>query len=285
MKKKIIICIGVFLAVLLIVAFAIPKKTYQKWFGKLPVEGNINTNTEYQRIYVVNDSNKLVGVKVYVDKIEDDQIRQKWNLLTSNMSLIPSGYSSPITPSTVLDHYELEEGKLVLYVSEDIMRSAGRLATDSLAWTFCNDEIKEVILKVDSKEISTINDYRFKKISKDGGVNFTYETSYLLEADYSTIVYYQNDTIYPVTYFYDSQQQCDYMINKIMKTISNQPVLYEYEYTDNNLVIKFGSLNELDELTKFSIEQTVLLNLNVDKLTINGNDITFYERTFAEVKN
>lgn len=285
MKKKILICIGLFVLALLITAIAIPKKTYQKWFGKLPVDESPITQTEYQRIFVVNDKNKLVGVKVYVDKIEEDEIRQKWNLLTSSMDKIPSGYSSPITPTAILDHYEVENEKLVLYVSDDILRSAGKLATDSLAWTFCTNEIKEVILKVDDEQITTINDYRFRKISKDGGVNFTYETSYLLEADYSTIVYYQDETIYPVTYFYNPQQQCDFLINKIMQKTSNQPVTYEYELANNCLVIKFESISELDEPTKNSLEQTVLLNLDVDKLTINGNDITLYEKTFAEVKN
>lgn len=285
MKKKILIFTCLLTIALIITAIAIPKKTYQKWFGKIPADELPSNNTTYQRIFVVNDKNKLVGVKVFVDKIEEDEIRQKWNLLTSSMSLIPNGYSSPITPTSILDHYEVEEQKLVMYVSDDILRSAGKLATDSIAWTFCNDEIKEVIIKVDEEQITTINDYRFKKISKDGGVNFTYETSYLLEADYSTIVYYQNDTIYPVTYFYDHQQKCDFMINKIINSFYDEHVVYEYEYDNNALVIEFKAISELNELTKNSLEQTVLLNLNVDKLTINGNDITLYEKTFVEVKN
>lgn len=285
MKKKILIFTGLLTIALIITAIAIPKKTYQKWFGKIPSTELPSNNTTYQRIFVVNDKNKLVGVKVFVDKIEEDEIRQKWNLLTSSMGLIPSGYSSPITPTSILDHYEVEGQKLVLYVSDDILRSAGKLATDSLAWTFCNDDIKEVIIKVDDQQVTTINDYRFKKISKNVGVNFTYETSYLLEADYSTIVYYQNDNIYPVTYFYDHQQQCDFMINKIINSFYDEQVVYEYEYDNHALVIEFKAMSELNELTKNSLEQTVLLNLNVDKLTINGNDITLYEKTFVEVKN
>ncbi len=285
MKKKILIVVGIFIIALVITAIAIPKKTYQKWFGKVPVDDGGVVNTEYQRIFVANSNNKLVGVKVYVNQIEEDQIKQKWDLLTSSMDKIPDGYASPITPTTILDHYEVNDGVLVLYVSEDILRSAGKLATDAIAWTFCNDEINEVVIKVNDEQITSINDYRFNKISKNKGINFTYETSYLLEADYSTVVYYQNDIIYPVTYFYDSQVQCDFLINKIMNSKSSEPVNFEYELSEDALVIKFASLSELDELTKNSLEQTVLLNLDVDKLTINGNDITLYEKTFAKVEN
>ncbi|MFR7881318.1 MAG: GerMN domain-containing protein [Christensenellales bacterium] len=114
---------------------------------------------------------------------------QKWNLLTSQMNKIPQGYSSPITPSTVLNDYKIEDNKLILNVSEDILRSSGRLAIESLAWTFCNDEIKEVVLRVDENVVNLISDYQFNKISKEIGTNFTYETSYLFEADYTTVVF------------------------------------------------------------------------------------------------
>ena len=101
------------------------------------------------------------------------------------MNKIPQGYSSPITPSTVLNDYKIEDNKLILNVSEDILRSSGRLAIESLAWTFCNDEIKEVVLRVDENVVNLISDYQFNKISKEIGTNFTYETSYLFEADYT----------------------------------------------------------------------------------------------------
>ena len=163
MKKKIILVVAVL--AILITLICIPKTTYQKWFGKTPNDNPVDTNKEYQTIFVVDEKNKLVGLKVPVEEIEEDQIAQKWNLLTSQMNKIPQGYSSPITPSTVLNDYKIEDNKLILNVSEDILRSSGRLAIESLAWTFCNDEIKEVVLRVDENVVNLISDYQFNKIS------------------------------------------------------------------------------------------------------------------------
>lgn len=52
MKKKVII--GLIVLALVIVAIAIPKSTYQRWFGKKDENNNIEQPTNYQRIFVVN---------------------------------------------------------------------------------------------------------------------------------------------------------------------------------------------------------------------------------------
>ena len=172
MKKKIILVVAVL--AILITLICIPKTTYQKWFGKTPNDNPVDTNKEYQTIFVVDEKNKLVGLKVPVEEIEEDQIAQKWNLLTSQMNKIPQGYSSPITPSTVLNDYKIEDNKLILNVSEDILRSSGRLAIESLAWTFCNDEIKEVVLKVENdlkEELKESDKHIFVRLEKVDSLN------------------------------------------------------------------------------------------------------------------
>ena len=172
MKKKIILVVAVL--AILITLICIPKTTYQKWFGKTPNDNPVDTNKEYQTIFVVDEKNKLVGLKVPVEEIEEDQIAQKWNLLTSQMNKIPQGYSSPITPSTVLNDYKIEDNKLILNVSEDILRSSGRLAIESLAWTFCNDEIKEVVLKVENdlkEELKESDEHVFVRLEKVDSLN------------------------------------------------------------------------------------------------------------------
>lgn len=280
MKKKIII--GAIALLIVIVAIAIPKTTYQKWFNRNQIQQNDNVLTEFQRIYVVNDQNQLVGVKVYVESIEEDQITQKWNLLTANMNKIPSGFSSPITPSTILESYSIENRKLVLNVSEDISRSAGKLAVDCLAWTFCNDEIEEVVIKNDDVVINTINDYRFNKISIKNGANFTYETAYLYEASYTTIIYHENDIIRPVTYFYKNNiDECDYVIKKTLATINLNDENYEFELENNELVINLLNIDSLDQYTTKTIEDSVKLNLDIDGFTINGQNNVIYDKTFA----
>ena len=281
MKKKIILVVAVL--AILITLICIPKTTYQKWFGKTPNDNPVDTNKEYQTIFVVDEKNKLVGLKVPVEEIEEDQIAQKWNLLTSQMNKIPQGYSSPITPSTVLNDYKIEDNKLILNVSEDILRSSGRLAIESLAWTFCNDEIKEVVLRVDEYVVTLISDYQFNKISKEIGTNFTYETSYLFEADYTTVVFYENDFILPVTYFYKDINEYDFMISKIFSENNIELTDYTYTIDNENLVIQINDNITMSDSLKQTLEETVKLNFSVDAMTVNGVDTVLYEKTFVEV--
>ena len=281
MKKKIILVVAVL--AILITLICIPKTTYQKWFGKTPNDNPVDTNKEYQTIFVVDEKNKLVGLKVPVEEIEEDQIAQKWNLLTSQMNKIPQGYSSPITPSTVLNDYKIEDNKLILNVSEDILRSSGRLAIESLAWTFCNDEIKEVVLRVDENVVNLISDYQFNKISKEIGTNFTYETSYLFEADYTTLVFYENDFILPVTYFYKDINEYDFMISKIFSENNIELTDYTYTIDNENLVIQINDNITMSDSLKQTLEETVKLNFSVDAMTVNGVDTVLYEKTFVEV--
>ena len=281
MKKKIILVVAVL--AILITLICIPKTTYQKWFGKTPNDNPVDTNKEYQTIFVVDEKNKLVGLKVPVEEIEEDQIAQKWDLLTSQMNKIPQGYSSPITPSTVLNDYKIEDNKLILNVSEDILRSSGRLAIESLAWTFCNDEIKEVVLRVDENVVNLISDYQFNKVSKEIGTNFTYETSYLFEADYTTVVFYENDFILPVTYFYKDINEYDFMISKIFSENNIELTDYTYTIDNENLVIQINDNITMSDSLKQTLEETVKLNFSVDAMTVNGVDTVLYEKTFVEV--
>ena len=270
--------------VLIVTVLAIPKSTYEKWFSKENDPVNPDTSYDnYQTIFVVNEELKLVGVRVGVEQIEEDEIVQKWNLLTTNMNLIPSGYSTPVTPSTILYDYSIENSVLTLNVSEEILKSSGKLTIDSLAWTFCDDEISEIIIKVDGSIINNINGYGFKKISKNIGTNYTYETSFLFEADFTTVVFYEDEVIKPVTYFYTGYEECEYFIEKLVSN-SKIEVDYTFEVLDNQITIQFVDDIELNENFKKALNETVSLNTMCDAVTVNGNSSILYQATFGEIE-
>ena len=282
MKKKIIliVCLIVVIAVLV----AIPKQTYQKWFGKTPTTDNPPTvYTEYQTVYVKNAGQKIVGVKIGVASIEEDQISQKWDLLTKNGNVLPSGYTSAIAPSATLVEHELTNGVLTLHVSNDFLKSEGRSAVEALAWTFCDDQIHEVIVKIDGEVVKELNEYRFKKIAKEIGVNMTYETSYLFEATCTTIIHHNGDNIIPVTYFYMDTNVCDYIIKKTLDEQMVSSKGYSFTLAEDGLVINLATNDKLDEKTLLSISESVQFNLNVDYLTINGIESVLYQKTFKEL--
>jgi hypothetical protein len=81
----------------------------------------------------------------YIRNLEEDEIFQKWNLLTANSDKLPEGYTSVINKDAVLNSYEIKEQVLVMDVSPEIKLSNGRSAIETIAWTFLNDGIEEVV--------------------------------------------------------------------------------------------------------------------------------------------
>lgn len=289
MKKKIII-ISI-LIIVVVVLLLIPKDVYKKIFKKdQQIENSVTEELVYETLFVKNDKNCLVGIKVGVKKLEEDEIAQKWDLLTKNVSSLPSGYTSPINVSAVLYSHVVENNSLVLNVSEDFIKSDGRSAVECLAWNYCNGEIKEVVVKIDDKKIDEVGDFYFRKIAKEMGTNFTYEAKDLFESSYLTVVYYENDTIKPVTYFFDDTKNLyDYVIAKMLKNDLELSELvnakgYTYEVKDTELVINLSYGGSFNDEIKQTILETIKLNFKLSGLLINGSDAVMLKESFIGEK-
>lgn len=288
MKKKIIIVS--ILIILVVVLLLIPKDVYGKIFKKNKNnEPKIEENLVYQTMYVKSMNKYLVGVKVGVKALEEDVVSQKWDILTKDVSLIPSGYSSPIALSTTLLSHEVKDGVLTLNVSEDFLSSEGRLAIECLAWNFCNDEVKEIVVKINDEKINEVNNYYFQKISKAMGVNLTYDTIDIFQANYVTITHYEDDVIKPVTYFYQSNlNQYEYVIKKVLNKDESLKELvmakkYKYELKDKGLVISFDYSEQISDNIINTFKETFKDYDDLVSLTINGTDTVLLELDFKEV--
>lgn len=291
MKKKIIIVS--ILIVLVIILLLIPRDVYKKIFKKEPNPGNDSPviSQVHQMLFVKNNNSQLVGIEVPVNAIEEDEIGQKWDLLTSLSSAIPSDYSSPIAKETALISHETTNNVLTLNLSNEFLSSEGRIAIECLAWNFCDDDIVEVVVKVDDQVINEVNNFYFDKIDKSLGVNFTFETNYLFEADYVTIVYHDNNTIMPVTYFYDNSiKKMDYMVAKIFGSTENMSDLvsskaYSYEIKNNKMVINFDYSDPFSEDLMATITDSIKQNYIIDSFTINGTQSVLLEEVFYTIDN
>lgn len=289
MKKKIII-ISI-LVVVVVVLLLIPKDVYKKIFKKdNSIKNNVTEELVYETLFVKNDKDCLVGIKVGVKKLEEDEITQKWDLLTKNVSSLPSGYTSPINVSAVLYSHVVENNSLVLNVSEDFIKSDGRRAIECLAWNYCNEQIKEVVVKIDDKIIDEVGDFYFSRITKEMGTNFTYEAKDLFESSYLTVVYYENGTIKPVTYFFDDTKNIyDYAIAKMLKNEQELVELvnakgYTYEVNDTELVINLSYGGSFSDEMKQTILETVKLNFKLSGLSVNGSDAVMLKESFIGEK-
>lgn len=278
MKKRIIIIVACILGVVAITALIIPKDVYAKWFGKNNVKENQSAYNLL--VYTKNDKNQVVGVNVGVETLEEDQIRQKWDILTSNCDLLPEGYASLLTKDIVLNDYEIDERTLKLDVSENII-DMNRQALEALVWTYVNDDIDNLEIYVNGKIINEVSDYTFYELNKNMGINLTYETLYLYESTATTVVYHEDNCIRPVTYFHLNDDLCDYIVMKILDNID----LNEYDYTleDSVLTLDFVDASILSTNQIASISETVALNFDLNSLNINNNENVFYQRVFNEI--
>ncbi len=284
MKSKIKIIILAFVLLLVGVACAIPKTTYEKWFNNDKQE-ELNSNIETKLVYVKNKNGLLVGLEVPVKEENEDEIIQKWNLLTVHSDNIPSGYSTTLNKNTSLDSYKLNDSILELNVSSDITSSEGRITVESLAWTFINDEIKEVKLFVDGLEVKEINNYLIRKIDKNIGVNLEYETNYLYEANATTLVYYEQDYILPVTYLHLEEDVCSYIVEKTYNMYQKDEEVWKYEYTltEESLEVNFTEELEVEQRVLLTLSHSFDLNLDIVNLSINNSNSNLYQTVFGEI--
>lgn len=284
MKAKIKIILLVVIFILVGVACAIPKTTYEKWFNDDKKEES-NLKTQTKLVYVKNTKGLLVGLEVPIKEENEDEIIQKWNLLTIHSDNIPSGYFTPLNTNTSLGSYQIKDSVLELNVSSDISSSDGRIAVESLAWTFINDEIKEVKLFVDGIEVKEINNYLIRKIDKNVGINLEYETNYLFEANATTIVYYEQDYVLPVTYFHLEEDVCSYIVEKTYNKYQKDEEVWNYEYTltEESLEVNFTDELEVEQKVLLTLSHSFDLNLDIINLSINNSNSNLYQTVFGEI--
>lgn len=280
-KKRILIGILCFVGAA-VVALSIPKSVYEKIFAgdDIKIEQPAQEDGPTKLIYVLNNKNGLVGINLEVENENEDEIVQKWDLLTLKANTYPLGYSTPIAPSTKLSKYEILQNKLTLVLSEEFLNSDGKNALASIAWTFCSDEIEEVVIKVNNNVLTELKDYSFSKIDKSINVNYVFETSYLFESDFLTILHDEGDFFKPVTYFFKDVSSIDFMASKLLTSDIVENDGYSYEINDKEFVINLLVDDVISTEVINEFRETVKLNFNVDSLTINNNVMTIYEETF-----
>lgn len=281
MKKKIVIIV-----VLLAIALAlllIPKSAYQKIFNR---KNNPDDNVmNYSLLVYLEDSkNRVVGVNVNVPQLEEDEIIQKWNLLTINQETLPESFKSSIPSDCELESYEIQDTTLIMYTNEEIYNANGRRALETIAWTFIDDEIDDVCIYVKDTLVSNFGDFNFKMINKKQGINLSYETLYLYESNATTMIYQEDQLIVPVTYFHLQEDICDYIVMKTLENVDLGEEIYDYSIEDSVLTLDFvdASVLTLNQIT--TLVESIGFNMNVNSLNINNNESVFYQRVFNEIE-
>ena len=276
MKKKFILIIVI--AAIILALFLIPSSTYEKIFGKNNDDDQVNVQypSDYLEVYMLNENDVLVGVKAYVDTIEEDVINQKFDCITNKTGKYKNSYETSINTNTTLIDYSIEDSVLCLNVSNEFLESEGRTTLEQLVWSFCDDEIKEVDILVDGKDINCLNGFYFDSLTKKMGINLTLESNYVFEVNHTTVIEYIDEEIRPVTYFYKDLNQCDFIVSKLFNDIYNNKE-YDYVLNEESLIIDVAANLELTDNQKRSIEETIKYNLGVSNITIQGIESVLLE--------
>lgn len=268
MKKKIIFIIV--LVILIAVLFLIPKETYRKIFGKDDsLDTNKEVNTESVLVYMCDESDYLVGTNAMVSSIEEDFISQKFDILTKKTGTFKENYSTTINTMTSLLDYEINEDILTLNLSSEFLESEGRKTLEQIVWTYCDDEINEIQIKVDEKLINSLNGFYFDKLTLDMGINLTCETSFLFEANTTTVIEYVGEIIRPVTYVYEELDECDFIVSKLFSDIYYNKE-YDYVISSDSIIIDLDIETSLNENLKQSIVETIKYNMNINNIQVQG---------------
>ena len=243
-----------------------------------------------EKVYVKNADGLLVGMEVPLTKeiaeaelVTSDLIKQKWELLTTKQNLLPTGYKSVLPNNASLVSYSIDGDKLTINTTDNIKDALGRQAVEAVAWTFCNHDIKEVVIFVGEEVVDLFDDFHFKKISKDVGINFKYETMFLYEANYTTIITENDGLTIPVTYVHQAKDECDYIVSKILGNSVNKKIdeIYSYELKEKELSFQFLDKSLLTSNILNNLAETVYLNLDVDTFTINDTESVLYEVSYV----
>lgn len=267
MKNRIIIL--VIIGIMISMLFMIPKSTYASLFKKEePSIGQISKASI--DVYMKGENDQLVMVKAYVDTVLEDSILQKFNVLTKKCGTFDKPYDTYLCSSSQLISYTLSNNVLSLNVSEEFKDSFGRKALEQLVWTYCNDEITNIELYIDDQKLTSLNNYQFDYLSKDMGVNLTFESAFFLPGKDTTIITHHENEVIPVTYLYSNGNVYDFIIGKLFS--DQLEIDYEYEVKDNELVVSLLTPITISTDLRASIQDTLAYNINLGKITICSVD-------------
>ena len=270
MKKKIIIIIV--LVTLIALGLLIPNQTFKNLFKN---EDKVNY-IDSCFVYLLNDEEELVGITVPLTEEVTDEFQTMWNILTVD---VPDNYHSPIYFSTQVIQYEVNGEEMLLNVSEDLLLNTSRKTLECLVYNFCVDDVKKINLQINNEKVNEFDGIHFDYLSKDLGVNLTFEDVDVLNCNYVTMIYEYQNYVHPVTYFVNNDTEIiTYVVKKSLLMSSEVSVaeledVVSYEITDNVLNINVSSFDSFDQQVLNTIASTIDVNYDFTQVIINGLEL------------
>ncbi len=278
MKKKIIVIVA--MLVLAFVVFALANQKMFNLFEKADPKPVSYDN--YTLLYVLNDHNQLVGIKVGTNGVIEDEVKHKWNILTYDYQKLPKGYKSPIYVSTSLVDYKTDNHVMTMNLTDDFLYSEGRAVLECLVYNFCNDEVEALALTINGEPLNMFESMNFTNLTKDIGCNLVFEAEDLFNSDDLTMIYHYEDYLLPVTYYYDCSEtdfdKIAYLVCKAMLVDEYASTidftgLISYETTTDTISFTINYDTPLSTAVINTLKDSVSVNYDFKEVLLNGVNI------------
>lgn len=270
MKKKILIVF--ILLALVILGLIIPNNKFMNFFNKQEDVKYIDSCF----VYLLNDDEELVGITVSLTEEVIDEFTTVWNLLTVD---VPKGYHSPIYFSTQVINCEIKDDEMLLNVSEDLLIETSRKTLECLVYNFCVNDVKKINLQVNSEKINELDGIHFDYLTKNIGVNLTFEEMDVLNSKDLTMVYEYTDYVKPVTYFVNEDTEViTYLVMKSLLmseevNVADVADKVSYDIVDNILNVNVTSYESFNEQVLNTIASTFKENFTFNQILVNGLEL------------
>jgi len=257
--------------IILIMIYLIPTNKNTK-FETVPTSLEIEyiSGLGNNHIYLLNENNFLVKNSIILSgESTKNKIKNILEELTfCDCNYLPDGLYPTIPKDTKINSIEINKDTVIVDFSKDLLNQSNYLVDkmiESIVYSITDlDDINSVTIKIDGKELNNIKGVSLdNKLSKDIGINKTYEVKTRDNIDHITIYYMdqiQNKNYYvPVTKYLNLSKE---KIEVIIESLANE---YIYE---SNLISK---VNQHTKLLNYSLEgYSMILNFNNSILNKEG---------------
>lgn len=265
------------------------------------IKNKEKSNQKTEVIYTLNDDNYISKTEVYVGKVFtlEDRIKEKLQIMIENNNknaLLPS-YFKPILPeNTKVEDVIVDDSIVKVYFSKElsnITREQSEKMIEAIIYTIADENILGVEIYVDGQLLKYVP--HTKKalptiLTKDFGINKTYEVVGTKDINKIIIIYYgnYNNNYYevPITkYVNDNREKLEIVFSKLTEpSLDNNLVslvenveLEGYKIDNNEVMINLNK--ELDDKEETLIIESIFNNYDVQKVKVLINNQKKIEKT------
>lgn len=261
--------------------------------------------SEKEIIYTLNDDDYISKTEVYVGKVFtlEDKIKEKLEIMVKDNNknaLLPS-YFKPILPkNTKVENVVVEDSLVKVYFSKelnDITEDQSEKMIEAIIYTITDENVLGIEIYVDNQLLKYVPHTKRELpalLTKDFGINKTYEVNATQDINKIVMTYYTNcDNSYcevPVTkYINDDREKLEIIFDNLSSVMGNNLIsliddvkLSDYKIDDKSITVDLNKDVSDDEISL--IAMSIFNNYDIEKINILVNNQKKMEKTKKNIE-